>query len=375
MAESARATRLEAAVLEVLSGRRRGPLPALLRGLLAMLSLAYCAGLKLYLIPYRLGIRKKARLGVPVVSIGNIASGGTGKTGMTLFTAEAANRMGVRVCVLSRGYLGAHEHDAAVVSDGRRVLLSPAEAGDEPYLLASALPGVPVIVGKDRRRTGRMALERFGPELVLLDDGMQYYQLHRDLDIVVVNALKPFENGWTFPRGLLREPPGHLARAHWIVISQARRLDARNLEVLKQTLARIAPKAQITTADYQPVGLVRLGSAECEPVDQLRGRNVATFCALGSPESFEDQVREAGMVPVHSCRLPDHSKPEMTDLVDLMDGATRAGATAVIVSEKDAVKLPVIQKPLPMFALRVRMHVADGDALLASICSLRDGTT
>jgi tetraacyldisaccharide 4'-kinase len=354
-------------LVSVIRGERHGPIAGLLRGILAALSYVYAAGLWLFFLPYRLGIRKRTRLSRPVISIGNLTVGGTGKTPMTQLVCEFLRARGLRPCVLSRGYRGENELGVAVVSTETKVELDPKAAGDEAYLLAKMLPSVPVVVGKDRRKSGALAIERFQPDVLVLDDGMQYYWLHRDLEIVLLDALRPFDNGYAFPRGLLREPPSHLRRANAIVITNVDKAGPAQLEMARQKVSQLAPSVPLYTARYAPVTLRALDrSAEQRP-DWLRERKVASFCALGNPAAFEEQLRQAGAEVVHSVRMDDHDAPTMGDLNALIADACERGAEAVIVSEKDAVKLPPLGRPLPFYALVVRQQLDDESAFFAQI--------
>jgi tetraacyldisaccharide 4'-kinase len=170
-----------------------------------------------------------------VVSIGNLTLGGTGKTPLTMWVARWYQQQGVRVAVLSRGYGARPAARCRVVSSGHGPLLAWQEAGDEPYLLACALPGVPVLIGKDRYGTGRYACEQFGAQVVILDDGFQHHALQRDLDIVLIDASNPFGSGTLFPRGILREPLRALRRAHAIVLTRVE-LAGAQLPVLCQQI-------------------------------------------------------------------------------------------------------------------------------------------
>src|SRR5579862_5258893 len=220
---------------------RGGLLPGVLRAVLSALAPIYCAGLKSYLLTYRLGLRRQTRLRCRVISVGNLTTGGTGKTPMTQALCQRLMDSGHRVAILSRGYGGSFERGCAVVSDASKVHLTAAEAGDEAYLLATTLPGLPVVVGKDRRVTGALAVAQLGPDIIVLDDGMQYWQLHRDVDVVLLNAQDPFDNGWTFPRGLLREPPSHLARANIVVLTHALRAGTGKVSAVMDQVRRLAP--------------------------------------------------------------------------------------------------------------------------------------
>lgn len=345
--------------LALIEGERRGLAAGALRAGLSALALAYRVGLEAYLLPYGLGVRRRARLPVPVVCVGNLTSGGTGKTPMTQLVCETLQAAGIRPAVLSRGYRGEHEHGAAVVATPERIEMSAAQAGDEAHLLASLLPGVPVLAGKDRRVTGRLACERFAPGAVVLDDGMQFYQLHRDLDIVLIDARRPFHNGWTLPRGLLREPPSHLRRAGLVVMTHADRIAPKERDALACRLQSLAPRAAHVRAWYRAAGLRSLaGPRALQPAEWLAGRRVATFCALASPQGFEEQVLREGAQIVHAERLPDHATATLRDLERLIEIACAGGAEAVVVSEKDAAKLPPLGRPIPFLSLAVR-HVVD----------------
>jgi len=377
-------------LLSVIHGARRGPDAALLRVTLAALAYLYVGGLKLYLLPYRLGLRKQAKLPCPVLSVGNLTVGGTGKTPMTQRISEFLAERGFKVCVLSRGYRGANERGTAVVSTFQRVELDAKAAGDEAYLLAKMLPGVPVVVGKDRRQGGTLAWKQFRPDVIVLDDGMQFYQLHRDLDIVLVDALRPFDNGWTLPRGLLREPPSHLRRAGCIVLTNAHKAlriadrhppsspsmrgdkrrvqtEPEHLNTLRQQIARCAPDVPAYTAQYEVRSLRALDDSVDRSPEWLAGRRVVSFCALGNPARFEEQLEQAGAALIHRVRFPDHHAPTMGELNAIIQEACAKQAEAIIVTEKDAVKLPPLGRPLPFYALVARLRVDDEAAFFAQI--------
>ena len=178
----------------------------LTRGVLGGLAALYDGGLEAYLLAERVGVRRRERLPIPIISIGNLTVGGTGKTPMTQWLCRRLVSENKRVAVLSRGHGGTSQSVRLVSGLDGKVRLSAADAGDEPNLLAQTLPGVPVLVGKDRRLSGREALRLFDLDVLVLDDGFQFWQLARDLDIVLLDARRPFDNGFPLPRGLLREP-------------------------------------------------------------------------------------------------------------------------------------------------------------------------
>jgi len=276
---------------------------------------------------------------------------------------------GRRVAILSRGYGGQNEYGCAVVSDGQNVLLTPEESGDEAYLLAQTLPGIPVVVGKDRRITGKLAIERFRPDVIVLDDGMQFWQLHRDLDIVLLNACAPFDNGWTFPRGLLREPPSHLRRAGIIILTNARRASHEQIVAVSERAERLAPNTPIFTADLVATGLHALPDRVQYTADWLHGRPIAALSALGNPAAFEAMLAELGAVVVTAFRFRDHQALSSAEWERAIAEAQAAGAEAVLTTEKDAVKLGAVPTLLPLLTLNVRMQLDDEKKFLTTLQS------
>lgn len=361
--------RLTAAALGVIRGRG-GPVLGIVRFLLAVLAVVYSAGLDVYLLLYRLGIRRKKMLPCPVVSIGNLTSGGTGKTPMTETVCRLCLDIGMHPAIVSRGYRGSRSAVPAVVSDGVRMRLSARQAGDEPVVLAQALPGVPVVVGRDRRASGALAVGQFAPDLVVLDDGMQYWQLHRDLEIVLVNCVCPFDNGWTLPRGLLREPPRHLRRSSIIVVTNAERAGSEILEQVVRRVRKLAPGRPVFTANLRPVGLRDIRTGDWIPVAWLGDRPIAAVCAVGDPGAFEETLVRAGAQVVYSRRLMDHARISDAELASVEQQALAKSADAIVVTEKDAVKLSESERRLPVMALTVRMqldHESEFVDLLAAI--------
>jgi len=358
-------------LVAALSGESAGLAWRLLTLALTPLSLVHAAGLEVYLWPYRAGIRRRYRLPCVVVSIGNLASGGTGKTGMTLALVKSLCAVGLSVCVLIRGYRGATEHRQAVVSDGRQVLLDTDQAGDEAVLLARSLPGAPVIAGRDRRATGRIALDRFGPDVVVLDDAMQYYQLHRDVEIVLLDYERPFGNGWPIPAGILREPPGHLGRADWVVLTGSEPSGGSCLaRCAVERVRRLARGAPILYGAYVPTELRALFESDRREVADLRGRPVATLCGLGNPLRFEDTVTSCGARIVHRTRFPDHHAPTACELEGCMRQARALGADWLVMTAKDAVKAPRVAPALQVWSLEASLVVSGMDAIVDTVANL-----
>ncbi len=360
-------------MIRALRGEPTGLHWRILTAMLMPLALIYTVGLKAYLLPYRLGLRRRYRLGCIVVSVGNLSSGGTGKTGLVLSLTRALTAAGMRCCVLSRGYRGANESSSAIVSDHQGVLLDAAQAGDEAYLLARSLPGTPVVVGRDRRKSGQLALDRFDPDVAILDDGMQFYQLHRDVEITLLDAKRPFGNGLTLPAGILREPPGHLRRSDWVVLSgscSGTSMPEGRLERLR----RCAGHGHVVRGAYRATEVVSISGRTRLDTLELRGKPVATLCGLGNPGAFEDMAASLGARLVHRTRYPDHHVPQPGELIGSVRDAERMGAELVLITAKDAVKLPPIEPAVPIFVLQAVFEVEAMDQIVAMICRARGVT-
>ncbi|MFZ0482340.1 MAG: tetraacyldisaccharide 4'-kinase, partial [Desulfobacterales bacterium] len=206
--------------------------------LLSMASKVYGGAVKLRRIFYKNGILISKRLSCPIISIGNITVGGTGKTPMTIYVAQVVKNLGYKVAIISRGYKGKAEKIGGIVSDGKVLLMTPEIAGDEPYMMANRLKDVPVIVGKNRFNAGRLAIEKFDPDVIVLDDGFQHLMLQRDLDMVLIDYHRPFGNGHLLPRGVMREPVSALLCADAIILTKS---DARDNNETSTSPKRLRP--------------------------------------------------------------------------------------------------------------------------------------
>ncbi len=291
------------------------------------LSVLYTAALELYL---RWRLPRRQRLSVPVVSIGNISCGGTGKTPAVISIARHLLEHGYKPVILSRGHGGHYDGDHVVVSDGNSLLVQASLCGDEPYLMAQSLPGVPLIVGRDRRITGQIAIDRFKPDLILLDDGFQFYQLERDLDIVLVKAADPIEGG-ILPAGNLREPISHLRRAHAMVMT-----GEGKYSIPRQPPVSLIP---VFTAHRKPTSLVDIHGRHYS-IYVLERMPVGCFCGLGNPEQFEQSLQSLGADIVCSWRLRDHQPVSISQLNEYMSVVSERGGKMLICTQKDFVKLP-----------------------------------
>ena len=367
------ASRLEEYVLSVIAEPGRpGLAAAAVRAFLGGCAGLYDFGLEVYLQAERWGLRRRDKLPIPILSIGNLTVGGTGKTPMTQYLCRHLQDSGKRVAILSRGHGGESQSVRLVSGLTGPALLFAAEAGDEPALLARTLPGVPVLVGKDRRQSGREALRRFGLDILLLDDGFQFWQLHRDLDIVLLDARRPFDNGYPLPRGLLREPKRHLRRAGIVVATRSGGLTVPERESLTTQIHALAPDAPLFFADHHAVGFVPAAdlAAPLHPLSAFAGRRVFAVSAIAQPQSFvETLTREAHTEVVGRHVWDDHHKISAEDARAVLTAAQAACAEALVMTEKDAVKWPAESSAagLPVYALRIEICVEDESEFLRAV--------
>ena len=330
-----------------------GPIPHLL---LLILSLFYGAAVRVRLFLYSVRILWRKKLPCAVVSIGNITVGGTGKTPVVIYLADYFLSAGKKVVILSRGYGGlASKKEPVVVSDGVKILLGPAEAGDEPYLMAGRLKGVPVVISPDRVKGGRLAVERFSPDVILLDDGYQHIRLKRDVNILLVDSIEGFGNGFLLPRGILREPLGGLKRADAAMVKGGN-LRRQDRELLKEY------DIPVLSFEYRPSSVIeaRLG-AEVE-VEMLKGKRVLAIAGVANPNPFFKSLEKLGAHVADTLAYPDHHAYTAGDIDDIAKAAK--GADIVLTTEKDAVKLKSLSGArLPLYALRIDVEIKNTDGL------------
>lgn len=323
-------TRLSRYVTELWQGRRNGFLDRLTVLLLLLPSYVYGAIMRLRARCYSSGMCKVRRLPRPVISVGNLAVGGTGKTPVTAWIARQLLEQGLQVAVLSRGYGGSLEGQVAVVADGQHLLLTPDQCGDEPYLLASTIPGLVVVIGSDRYRAGLLAMERLKPDIFLLDDGFQHLRLQRDLNILLMDCRRPLGNGLVLPAGPLREPASACQRANVVVYTRCAATGAPAVVDLQlpQCLAR-----------HQIASFRRLSDGAELPLGQLQGGTVAAFAGIADPQGFFDGLRQRGVELSATLELADHEAYGATTRAQVEVLLQQTGATFLLTTEKDGVKL------------------------------------
>jgi tetraacyldisaccharide 4'-kinase len=335
--------------------------PAVTAGLSA-LSLGYRLALAVRERAYGWRLLGTGRLTCPVVSVGNITLGGSGKTPTVELVARCLRELGATPAVVSRGY-GRDTRGVHVVADQRGVRLAPRAAGDEPVLLAERLPGMPVIVGENRFEAGRVATERCGATAIVLDDGFQHRTLHKDLEIVVINGRAPWGNRRLFPRGMLREPLSALRRADLVIVTNPP--DAAGVEEAIGTIRRHNEGAPVLTAVYEVVDAQEMRTGRRAGMDELCGRRLLAFAGLGSPRGFAETLTAVGVRVGELVEYPDHHWFAEEELGDLAQQARAIGAEGLITTEKDWVRLRGQGLPsIPLWVLGVRLKLESGGEAL-----------
>jgi tetraacyldisaccharide 4'-kinase len=365
---------LEQYAIEVILGRRQGLRAVLLRATLYFLSFIYLWIVQLRLFLYRKRLLKERQLGCLVISIGNLTVGGTGKTPVVEMFARALHKGGRRVAILSRGYKSVDgrkklrflekllkqspSYPPRVVSDGRRILLDSSTSGDEPYMLASNLKGVAVVVDKDRVKAGLHAIKELNVDTLLLDDGLQYLHLKHRLDIVLVDRHAPFGNDFLLPRGTLREPPRNLRRASYILITKC---NGESNAPLIDRIRQYNRTAEIIECAHKPLYLQNVYKDDQAPLSYLDGLYIGSFCGIAAPESFEGGLRQLGARIELSRHFADHHRYTEKELQSFLQRCLRRDVSAVITTEKDAVRFPVLENvTVPIYFLRVEIEILGG---------------
>lgn len=306
---------------------------------------------------YAKGLLASTRLPVPVVSVGNLTLGGTGKTPMVIHLARllsASRRPGV----VSRGYGGRSRQPVNLVSDGAHLLLPAAEAGDEPVLIAQSLPGVPVVTAKKRVAGGLFLVEQGLADTILLDDGFQHLALQRDINIVLLAVQARVHTMRVFPGGWLREPHAALQRADCFVLTGCQDGHDQAASELRNWLNSSYASTPVFNAIYMPVGLYSQAGAKAD-FDDLHGVALFAFCGLANPQSFRQTMDRH--LSIHGWQaFADHHPFSAADLDELARQATACGCVGLITTEKDFVKLREFPCSMPLWVLKVELVIEEG---------------
>lgn len=343
--------------------------------LMMPLSTVYRAVTEVRHAAYRSGLFRISALEKPVISVGNITTGGTGKTPLVEWVCRTISSQRCEdskptsasaVWVLTRGYGKADPKAQVLVSDGKQILATEREAGDEPLLLAMHLVGIASVVSNpDRVAAGEWAIRELGAEVFVLDDGFQHLRLARDLDLVTIDATNPFGGGELLPHGRLREAVHNLARADAIVLTRSDQ--ANDLVSVKNRIRELVPDRPLFMSRMETAGFRDLNGVVVD-ADEISKHRVVGFCGVGNPDSFVAQIRSSGAEVIFSRSYPDHHRYTAVDLKALANDAKSAGATCFMTTAKDATKLSSDQLPLPCFVLEIEIKI-DDETRLASLIS------
>ncbi len=339
----------------LVSGEARGLGAACFRGLLRLLAIPYSTVVRVRNWRYDTRRAKITRVEVPVVCVGNLTLGGTGKTPMVEWLAKQLRSRGLHVALVSRGYRSRPQ------AQGLPALGRRDAANDEALELAQRLPNVPHVQNVDRVAAARRAIDEFHAQVVVLDDGFQHRRLARDLDIVLLDAVAPFGFDHLFPRGMLREPITSLHRAGVVILSRADMVDGARRASIRQTVQRLAPNAAWAEVRHAPQYLLSL-DGETAPLDSLHDQRIAAFCGIGNPAGFRHTLEACGYNVVGLREFPDHHAYTAADVETLSRWATDMQASALVCTHKDLVKIDNAVGAVKLWAMVVGLEFISGES-------------
>lgn len=366
---------LEQAAIDIIMERRNGKRATLLRTILLYISFLFKKIISFRLYLYRSHFFRQHIIGCPVISIGNLTVGGTGKTPIVEKLARELTERGRRVAILSRGYksvpktffqrmmgcLRKNQQFFAprIVSEGGALLLDSRTAGDEPFMLAKNLKKVAVLVDRDRVKSGLYAISQLGSDLLLLDDGLQYLKLRHRFDIVLIDREAPFGNEFLLPRGTLREPPENLRRATHIIITKS---DGSDLTHLYQRIRIFNRTADIIECRHRPVELCNMVTNKRLPLSHLEHLKVGVLSGIASPESFEQGLKNLGADLVFTQHYADHHRYSRAEIERFIRRCARRELPMILTTEKDAVRIPrITNSEIPIYYLRIEIEILKGE--------------
>jgi tetraacyldisaccharide 4'-kinase len=345
--------------IEILSGQAQDIGARTIRPLLWGLAAFYCVGVTLRNAAFRWGLWPIVQVGVPVISLGNITAGGTGKTPLTAWVVNQLLECRQKPAILSRGYGPIPSSESAGRSLGESI------HNDEYLVLADLCPGVPHLQGVSRCDSAKRAIREYEATTLVLDDGFQHRKLSRSLDIVLVDATNPWGYGYLLPRGLLREPVSSLKRADFACVTRVNLVSPDRLAAIRETIERYLPRNRIAEVEFQPIGWREL-AGQVEPLGS-DGEPVIAFCGIGNPEGFRHTLEAAGAKVAEFVAFPDHYHYQAADVERLIELATSRNCRELVTTHKDLVKLS--NWPLERIGLRA---LAIGPVFRSGEHSLRE---
>lgn len=335
--------------LEIISGSRQSIAANLMRFGLWLLSWGYGLAVSLRNALFNLGCFQQHKAAVPVISVGNITTGGTGKTPVVAYLANKLRNQGVNVGILSRGYHSLEDGD-----------------NDEKRMLDQLCPGIPHLQNPDRVASARQAVSEHDCQMLLLDDGFQHRRLQRDLNIVLIDAVNPFGYGHLLPRGLLREPMSGLKRADLVIITRADQVDEPAKQQIISRIAETRGTDEHVELCFPPVRLIN-SRGEQHAIAEIRSSKVAAFCGIGNPDGFRQSLERAGLRVAIFQAFPDHHHYTADDLSSIAQNARKENADYLLITSKDLVKIPhVTIDGLPLWSVEIGVEITTGTELLTA---------
>lgn len=363
-------------IVDVINERTHSTTAIIIRRILFVFSRFYRHVVQFRYWLYEKGFFRQKSLGCLVVSVGNLTCGGTGKTPVVEVFARNLAKKGRKVAILSRGYKSEdrsffeklkalssskeNEIPPRVVSDGENLLLNSATAGDEPYMLASNLKNVIVLVDKDRIKSGKYAIVEHETDILILDDGFQYLGLKPHINIVLVDSTCPFHNHHVLPRGLLREPIKNIRRADYVFLTKSN--GGNHLRHLRRFIEHHNRKAEIIECCHKPQYLENIfDKKERLQLDVLKNASIAALSGIANPKSFEEFLQNLGAKIVYIQEFADHHRYSQQEIINFVNKAKKAKAQIIVTTEKDAVRIPRVTRiDIPIYFLRVEIDILSG---------------
>jgi len=341
--------------LKLISGQKHGFWAFMLRLLLSVVSVFYWIAVGIRNLLFDQKIIKQHKEDVPVLSVGNITAGGTGKTPLVIWLCNLLKEKNIRCAVLTRGYKAENFESL----DGQQAFM------DEPAVFEQNCPDVPVIIQADRIAGAILAVDTYSAKALIMDDGFQHRKLYRDLDIITIDAMDPFGSGKLLPAGLLREPAGSLRRADIVVMTRCDKVSKENLEAIAAEIWQINPDLPIVKSIHQPVSII-YSNTKIAPPDELNGKNVFAFCGIGNPNAFFETLKVLG-ANLTGCRsFNDHYHYVAEDINKIAQTASKSDAKMILTTEKDWTKIQSLLaaqnlSEIPFAFLKIDMKIIDGE--------------
>lgn len=350
----------------VMKGRRKADTFSF-ASFLFIISIFYNIVIRIRIAGYKIGILQTKRLPCKVISIGNITIGGTGKTPLTIYLAEFLKKKGYNVTVISRGYRGKAEKKGGIVSDGKTVFLGPQEAGDEAFMMANQLKKnkIPVIVGQNRYKAGILAVDKFKPSIIVLDDAFQHLRLFRDIDLLLLDGNGPFGNQYLLPRGILREPISSLSRSNAFILTRTniasgstKSFTGINKYISFRPIYRTTHTLYIhkVVEGYKDKTCIDVSKKLSFDINILKGKRVFAFSGIAKNDDFKRSIEKISCNIRGFVGYPDHHSYSDTDLSDLLQSAMAKNVDFILTTEKDYVRIArKIEWPIKLVVIGIKI--------------------